>query len=68
MDSWTEAPNVDFHTIYTIDVFHTFEDLKATAPHLSQHAFVKMLDHRSCSFGRVSHKTFLQLKNVVTYT
>lgn len=44
---------VEFQTIYQLDLFTSFEDLKITAPGLSRQAFVKMLQQRSQRFGRV---------------
>jgi len=44
---------VGFQTIYQVDLFKSFEDLKITAPGLSRQAFVKMLQQRSQQFGRV---------------
>lgn len=44
---------VEFQTIYKVDLFTSFEDLKITAPGLSRQAFVKMLQQRSQQFGRV---------------
>lgn len=44
---------VGFQTIYQVDLFTSFEDLKITAPGLSRQAFVKMLQQRSQQFGRV---------------
>ncbi|KAA0716633.1 hypothetical protein E1301_Tti023845 [Triplophysa tibetana] len=43
---------VGFQTIYQLDVFTSFEDLKINAPGLSRQAFVKMLEQRSQQFGR----------------
>ncbi|XP_026100170.1 uncharacterized protein LOC113071007 isoform X3 [Carassius auratus] len=47
---------VEFQTIYKVDLFTSFEDLKITAPGLSRQAFVKMLQQRSQQFGRVHGK------------
>ncbi|XP_059378247.1 uncharacterized protein LOC132114148 [Carassius carassius] len=46
----------EFQTIYKVDLFTSFEDLKITAPGLSRQAFVKMLQQRSQQFGRVHGK------------
>ncbi|XP_056597167.1 uncharacterized protein LOC130415452 isoform X2 [Triplophysa dalaica] len=43
---------VGFQTIYQLDLFTSFEDLKINAPGLSRQAFVKMLEQRSQQFGR----------------
>ncbi|XP_052445521.1 uncharacterized protein LOC127987303 isoform X1 [Carassius gibelio] len=58
---------VEFQTIYKVDLFTSFEDLKITAPGLSRQAFVKMLQQRSQQFGRsgnicgnVFQKAFLE--------
>ncbi|XP_048066670.1 uncharacterized protein LOC125280281 isoform X3 [Megalobrama amblycephala] len=58
---------VGFQTIYQVDLFKSFEDLKITAPGLSRQAFVKMLQQRSQQFGRsgnicgdVFQKAFLE--------
>lgn len=51
---------VDFHTVFAIDVFLTFEDLKISAPGLSRHAFIKMLESRSVRAGRVMHMDMFQ--------
>lgn len=45
---------VGFQTIYQLDLFTSFEDLKINAPGLSRQAFVKMLEQRSQQFGRVT--------------
>ncbi|XP_073720821.1 uncharacterized protein [Misgurnus anguillicaudatus] len=37
----------EFQTVYTVDLFSTFEDFKVTAPGLSRQAFVRMLQSRS---------------------
>ncbi|KAA0721783.1 Complement C3 [Triplophysa tibetana] len=49
---------VGFQTIYQLDVFTSFEDLKINAPGLSRQAFVKMLEQRSQQFGRVRGQPF----------
>ncbi|XP_024118769.1 uncharacterized protein LOC112140086, partial [Oryzias melastigma] len=43
---------VHFETLYTMDLFTSYEDLKVTAPGMSRHAFVGMLDQRTKVFGR----------------
>ena len=45
---------VNFETLYAVDLFSTFEDLKVAAPGMSRQAFVSMLEHRTKVFGRVS--------------
>ncbi|XP_056612822.1 uncharacterized protein LOC130428662 [Triplophysa dalaica] len=56
-------------TIYQLDLFTSFEDLKINAPGLSRQAFVKMLEQRSQQFGRrgyicgdIFQKAFLECK------
>ncbi|XP_023816114.1 uncharacterized protein LOC111948256 isoform X1 [Oryzias latipes] len=43
---------VHFETLYTVDLFTSYEDLKITAPGMSRHAFVGMLEQRTKVFGR----------------
>ncbi|KAI4801695.1 hypothetical protein KUCAC02_019573 [Chaenocephalus aceratus] len=43
---------VNFETLYAVDLFTTYEDLKITAPGMSRQAFVSMLEHRTKLFGR----------------
>ncbi|KAI4827077.1 hypothetical protein KUCAC02_030503 [Chaenocephalus aceratus] len=43
---------VNFETVYAVDLFTTYEDLKITAPGMSRQAFVSMLEHRTKLFGR----------------
>ncbi|XP_029916449.1 uncharacterized protein LOC115365531 [Myripristis murdjan] len=43
---------VNFETLYTVDLFTTYEDLKITAPGMSRQAFVAMLEQRTKLFGR----------------
>lgn len=45
---------VGFQTVFHPDVFRSFEEAKLIAPGLSRQAFVKLLEHRSVQFGRVS--------------
>jgi len=45
---------VNFETLYMVDLFTTYEDLKITAPRMSRQAFVSMLECRTKLFGRVS--------------
>ncbi|XP_073730076.1 uncharacterized protein [Misgurnus anguillicaudatus] len=57
---------VGFQTIYQVDLFTSFEELKITAPALSRQAFVKMLQQRSQQFGRLSsngHIVVMKEKN-----
>ena len=46
---------IDFQTVFAIEVFSSFEDLKICAPGLSRHAFVRLLESRSVRAGRVIH-------------
>ncbi|XP_058624297.1 uncharacterized protein LOC131535808 [Onychostoma macrolepis] len=62
---------VEFQTIYQLDIFTSFEDLKITAPGLSRQAFVKMLQQRSQQFGRHSlngHTVVMKEKNSAALT
>ncbi|TKS90332.1 hypothetical protein D9C73_024464 [Collichthys lucidus] len=43
---------VNFETLYMVDLFTTYEDLKITAPGISGQAFVSMLECRTKLFGR----------------
>ncbi|XDV14312.1 hypothetical protein PO909_014584 [Leuciscus waleckii] len=43
---------VNFETLYMVDLFTTYEDLKITAPGMSRQAFVSMLECRTKLFGR----------------
>lgn len=45
---------VNFETLYDVNLFTTYEDLKITAPAMSRQAFISMLDHRTKLYGRVS--------------
>lgn len=45
---------LQFATIYTTDIFFSFEEVKMVAPGLSCQAFLRMLDQRTVRFGRVS--------------
>ncbi|XP_062414077.1 uncharacterized protein LOC134122785 isoform X1 [Pungitius pungitius] len=52
VDSGYWPATANFDTLYTVDLFSTFEDLKITAPGMSRQAFVSMLEHRTKVFGR----------------
>ncbi|XP_056156542.1 uncharacterized protein LOC130130752 [Lampris incognitus] len=39
-------------TLYTIDLFHSFQDLKVISPGFSRQAFAKLLEHRTRRAGR----------------
>ncbi|ROJ66258.1 hypothetical protein DPX16_16521 [Anabarilius grahami] len=43
---------VNFETLYMLDLFTTYEDLKITAPGMSRQAFVSILECRTKLFGR----------------
>ncbi|CAM4587224.1 unnamed protein product [Leuciscus chuanchicus] len=43
---------VNFETLYMVDLFTTYEDLKITAPGMSRQAFVSMLECRTKLFRR----------------
>ena len=51
-DYWPAT--LHFSTVYSTDVFHSYEELKMAAPGLSCQAFLRMLDQRTVRFGRVS--------------
>lgn len=44
---------INFSTLYDIEVFLSFEDLKMAAPGLSRLAFIRMLDMKTAHYGRV---------------
>ncbi|XP_059367594.1 uncharacterized protein LOC132106020 isoform X1 [Carassius carassius] len=46
-----------FSTVYSIDVFYSYEELKMAAPGLSCQAFLRMLDQRTVRFGRIGKIT-----------
>ncbi|XP_025758876.1 uncharacterized protein LOC102077695 isoform X2 [Oreochromis niloticus] len=43
---------LNFCTLFSMDVFQSFYDIKKAAPGMSLKAFVKMLDERTAHFGR----------------
>ncbi|KAL3981351.1 tropomyosin 3 [Sarotherodon galilaeus] len=45
---------LNFCTLFSMDVFQSFYDIKKAAPGMSLKAFVKMLDERTAHFGRLS--------------
>ncbi|KAI9523948.1 hypothetical protein NQZ68_022581 [Dissostichus eleginoides] len=47
---WPASVNGD--TLYSTDVFKSFEDLKTVAPGLSRQAFLQMLERRTQHYGR----------------
>ncbi|KAK5902875.1 hypothetical protein CesoFtcFv8_008089 [Champsocephalus esox] len=47
---WPASVNGD--TLYSTDVFKSFEDLKTVAPGLSRQAFLQMLERRTKHYGR----------------
>ncbi|ROL51975.1 hypothetical protein DPX16_19494 [Anabarilius grahami] len=49
-DYWPAT--LQFATIYTTDIFFSFEEMKMVAPGLSCQAFLRMLDQRTVRFGR----------------
>ncbi|KAI4799490.1 hypothetical protein KUCAC02_016866 [Chaenocephalus aceratus] len=49
---WPATVHVE--TLYAVDLFTTYEDLKIAAPGMSRQAFVSMLEHRTELFGRLS--------------
>ncbi|KAL4007256.1 hypothetical protein ACER0C_001108 [Sarotherodon galilaeus] len=44
---------LNFCTLFSMDVFQSFYDIKKAAPGMSLKAFVKMLDERTAHFGRL---------------
>ncbi|XP_016343832.1 uncharacterized protein LOC107690107 [Sinocyclocheilus anshuiensis] len=48
---WPASVNAD--TLFSVDVFSTFEEMKTIAPSLSRQGFLQMLERRTCHFGRV---------------
>ncbi|XP_039677040.1 uncharacterized protein LOC120571947 isoform X1 [Perca fluviatilis] len=47
---WPASVNAD--TLFSMDVFTSFEELKTVAPSLSRQGFLRMLEKRTCQFGR----------------
>ncbi|KAF4097447.1 hypothetical protein G5714_021455 [Onychostoma macrolepis] len=47
---WPASVNAD--TLFSVDVFSTFEEMKTIAPSLSRQGFLQMLERRTCHFGR----------------
>ncbi|XDV48568.1 hypothetical protein PO909_017965 [Leuciscus waleckii] len=47
---WPASVNAD--TLFSIDVFSSFEEMKTVAPGLSRQGFLRMLERRTCLFGR----------------
>ncbi|KAK2906701.1 hypothetical protein Q8A67_005686 [Cirrhinus molitorella] len=47
---WPASVNAD--TLFSVDVFGTFEEMKTVAPSLSRQGFLRMLERRTCHFGR----------------
>lgn len=54
-DYWPAT--LHFSTLYSTDVFHSYEELKMAAPGLSCQAFLRMLDQRTVRFGRTGKIT-----------
>ncbi|XP_036071950.1 uncharacterized protein LOC112143901 [Oryzias melastigma] len=52
VDSGYWPATVNFETVHTMDLFTSYEDLKITAPAMSRHAFIGMLEQRTKVFGR----------------
>ncbi|KAI4799681.1 hypothetical protein KUCAC02_016746 [Chaenocephalus aceratus] len=53
-ESGYRPATVHVETLYAVDLFTTYEDLKIAAPGMSRQAFVSMLEHRTELFGRLS--------------
>ncbi|XP_062412037.1 uncharacterized protein LOC134102072 isoform X2 [Sardina pilchardus] len=49
-DYWPATEH--FATVYAMDVFSSYEDMKMAAPGLSCQAFLRMIDQRTIRFGR----------------
>ncbi|XP_039506940.1 uncharacterized protein LOC120462377 isoform X3 [Pimephales promelas] len=49
---WPSTTNCQ--TLYSFDVFDAFAHIKVSAPSMSRHAFLKLLEHRSVQAGRMS--------------
>jgi len=49
---WPSTTNCQ--TLYAFEVFEAFSNMKLSAPSLSRHAFLKLLEHQSVQGGRVS--------------
>ncbi|XP_051272930.1 uncharacterized protein LOC127372973 [Dicentrarchus labrax] len=47
---WPATVNAE--TLFSVDVFSTFEEMKTVAPSLSRQAFLRMLERRTSHFGR----------------
>ncbi|XP_073725211.1 uncharacterized protein [Misgurnus anguillicaudatus] len=47
---WPASVNAD--TLFSVDVFNSFEEMKTVAPGLSRQGFLRMLERRTCLFGR----------------
>ncbi|KAL0973530.1 hypothetical protein UPYG_G00205490 [Umbra pygmaea] len=47
---WPSTTNCQ--TLYRFDVFEAFSHIKVSAPSMSRHAFLKLLEHRSVQAGR----------------
>ncbi|KAK7156996.1 hypothetical protein R3I94_006908 [Phoxinus phoxinus] len=47
---WPSTTNCQ--TLYSFDVFDAFAHIKVSAPSMSRHAFLKLLEHRSVQAGR----------------
>ena len=45
--------SVNAETIFSVDLMVTFEEMKTVAPSLSRQGFLRMLERRTCHFGRV---------------
>ncbi|XP_038137468.1 uncharacterized protein LOC119781158 isoform X2 [Cyprinodon tularosa] len=52
VDSGYWPATANFETLYMVDLFTTYEDLKVSAPGMSRQAFVSMLQCRTKLFGR----------------
>ena len=48
---WPASVNAE--TLFSVDVFNSFEEMKTVAPSLSRQGFLQMLERRTHHFGRV---------------
>ncbi|KAL7397175.1 hypothetical protein ABVT39_017999 [Epinephelus coioides] len=64
---WVATVHAD--TLFSMDVFSTFEEMKTVAPSLSRQAFLRMLESRTVHFGRDGkiHRDVFQ-QSFVEYT
>lgn len=64
---WPASP-LKFQTVYSDDVFRTYEQLKLDAPSMSCFAFTKMLEASSTRHGRVKSTHYIHYKLLFAHT